>query len=368
MNSVPPPAPGKYAGYWKIKQFRRGLRNALSARLARGNALPEVFQPLEPSSVQRVLVCRLNKRLGNMLFLTPLLRSIALTLPQAEIDVLVRDPAHAELFRTLPGVKNIWCLPRFGWRLPFSLPQFLWRLRRRKYDLAVEPSTNSFSNRLLVKFSGARWRLGFFAAGQWLRLTHAVMPDPAQRHEVLIPLHLVSAGFREGTARLHPRMDLALTADEVVAGREKLERALGAQGTEPVIGFFTEATGKKRLPPEWWRGWLAGLRQSGKNFRLLQILPPGDAPPLEAGMPHLREPAHRKLAAVLGELDLFVSCDAGPMHLASAAGAPVIGLFVSAKKHRYGPLGERSLALQVNDLTPAQAADAVLMHLDRLRH
>ncbi|MGH8457896.1 MAG: glycosyltransferase family 9 protein [Nevskiales bacterium] len=361
---TPPPATGKYAGYWTIKKLRRGLRNRLSAWLARGQAAP--LQPLDPAAIRRVIDCRRNHRLGNMLFLTPLLRSLAATLPQAEIDLLVGNASYAGLFQGLPGVRRVWAMPRRGWLWPLRMLALLFRLRRQDYDLVIEPSQNSFSNRLSARLCGARWRLGFYAPDQWLSLTHTVIPDPDQKHEVLKPLQLISRGFADA-ARLHPRMALALTAEEQAVGRARWAAVLDPWGHGPVIGFFTEATGKKRLPPEWWQAWLAGLRQSGQDFRLLQILPPGTAPAIEPGMAHVREPDHRRLAALLGNLDLFVSCDAGPMHLAAAAGVSTLGLFHTTRSERYRPLGEHSLALEVKDQTPTQAAGAVLAHLARLR-
>jgi heptosyltransferase-3 len=367
MTQISPPASGKYPGYWTIKKLRRGLRDALSAWLARGNEVPPALHPLDPSTLRRVIVCRRNNRLGNMLFLTPLLRSLADTLPQAEIDVLIGSADYAELFRGLPGLCQVWVMPSRGWAWPLRMLILLFRLRARRYDLAIEPALNSFSNRLSAHLCAARWYLGFHAPGQWLSLTQAVVHDPAVIiHEALMPLQLLRAGFAPGTARLHDRLALALTAEERAAGQAQLAAALGAQGQGPVIGFFTEATGHKRLPVEWWQAWLGGLRESGQAFRLLQLLPPGTMPSLEPGLPQLREPDHRRLAAILGGLDLFVSCDAGPIHLAAAAGAPTLGLFHATSSAYYRPLGEKTLALEVKALTPAQVAESALSHLSRL--
>lgn len=357
MSSIPPPRSGKYAGYWKIKRFRRGARNTLSAWLARSNASVPVLQPLDPAQVRRVIVCRRNKRLGNMLFLTPLLRSLAATMPHAEIDVLISNADYVELFQGLPRVRHVWSMPARGWRWPFRMLGLLLQLRARHYDLVIEPSLHSFSNRLLARLCAARWRLGFHTPSQWLNLTHNVVPE-VEPHEGLQPLQLVSQGMA-GPVQLYPQLDIALGAQERAAARATLDILVKAdQG--PLLGFFAEATGKKRLSPEWWQDWLDAMRQSKRSFRLLQILPPGETPPLEPDMPYVREPGHRRLAAMLGELDLFVSCDAGPMHLAAAAGARTVGLFHATSIARYQPLGADCVALDIKDLTPAQVATAVL--------
>jgi ADP-heptose:LPS heptosyltransferase len=55
------------------------------------------------------------------------------------------------------------------------------------------------------------------------------------------------------------------------------------------------------------------------------------------------------LAALLGELDVFVTGDTGPMHLAAAMGAPIVALFGPSNPVRYGPraLAERILRVDL---------------------
>ncbi|HXG29748.1 MAG TPA: glycosyltransferase family 9 protein [Nevskiales bacterium] len=361
MNPVPPPA-GKYAGYWTIKKLRRALRSRLNRWLARSAGAPPACVPLEPAAIHRVIVCRRNNRLGNMLFLTPLLHSLAATLPQAEIDLLIGSTDYRSLFKGMPGVRRVWVMPGGGWLWPLRMLALLFRLRAQAYDLSIEPTLNSFSSRLSAHLCSARWRLGFHTPNQWLSLTHAVVPDPSFRHEAHIPQQLVQAGFSR-PAPAYPRLWLQLSEAERRAGAARLAALLGP-GHGPVVGFFTEATGRKRLPPEWWRDWLIELRRESPSLRLLQILPPGASEPLLPGLPHLHEPELRQLAAVTAALDLFVACDSGPMHLASASGAPTLGLFRVTRRHSYAPLGPVDLALDVSNLTPQQTARATLLQLE----
>jgi len=54
------------------------------------------------------------------------------------------------------------------------------------------------------------------------------------------------------------------------------------------------------------------------------------------------------MAALLGSLDLFVSSDTGPMHLAAAVGTPVVALFGPADPRRYGPRAATEHILRVD--------------------
>jgi Flp pilus assembly protein TadD len=48
-------------------------------------------------------------------------------------------------------------------------------------------------------------------------------------------------------------------------------------------------------------------------------------------------------AAVMEQLDLIISIDSGPLHLAGALGKPVWGLIPASAEWRWGPTGERSI-------------------------
>jgi ADP-heptose:LPS heptosyltransferase len=55
-----------------------------------------------------------------------------------------------------------------------------------------------------------------------------------------------------------------------------------------------------------------------------------------------------ELAAVLREVDVLVTGDTGPMHLAAAVGTPVVALFGPSNPDRYGPLPGPHHILRVN--------------------
>jgi ADP-heptose:LPS heptosyltransferase len=54
------------------------------------------------------------------------------------------------------------------------------------------------------------------------------------------------------------------------------------------------------------------------------------------------------LAALLERLDLLVTGDTGPMHLAAAVGTPVVALFGPSDPRRYGPLTDRQRIVRID--------------------
>jgi ADP-heptose:LPS heptosyltransferase len=52
-------------------------------------------------------------------------------------------------------------------------------------------------------------------------------------------------------------------------------------------------------------------------------------------------------AALVGQLDVMITGDTGPMHLAAAMGAPVVALFGPSDPARYGPRAQAERILRV---------------------
>lgn len=334
-----------------VRRLRRGLRRHSSRWLARRRGTPTPVRAPLPAPAT-ILVCRLNARLGNILFLTPLLRSLAATWPDAAIDILVRSPAHVRLLAGMPGVRRVMVVPR----RPPAILGFVRALRRERYDLAVDPSVHSSGNRIAMALCRARHRLGFAGHDQWLRLTHAA-PRPRERHQARQALYLLT----DAVEGLQPALSRDLGVYPGTMARRHAElllrEALGTARNRPwpLVGFFAEATGRKRLPTEWWRQWRAALTATGEPLILVQILPPDDSAPIAPGIATLRSAELDVLAAAMGHMDLFVAADSGPMHLAAAAGVPVLGLFGATDPADYAPLG-RYCASFTTPLDPATIA------------
>lgn len=337
-----------------IRRIRRGARQQLNHLLVQFGGTPEPHsRPLEPPP-RRILVVRLNKRLGNAMFITPLLRSLAATFPDADIDILMRGRANAVLLRGLPGVRATHVLESgLG-----SALGMIRAVRRQRFDLAVIPSRGSSSDRYGALLCGADRRLGFAGPDQWLRLSHAAAPD-AEHHPGRSPLALLRNGLGETPVKLHHYLSVQPDADARAAAAAARRAALGANHG-PVLAFFTRATGNKQLPTDWWQAWLNALRQSGDTPQLLEIKPGPDAAALAPDMPGVHLAALDQLAALIADAELFVAGDCGPMHLAAATGTPTVGLFRASSPAHYAPLGPHCVSLSDDDIEPARAAECTL--------
>ncbi|MES1952976.1 glycosyltransferase family 9 protein [Salinisphaera hydrothermalis] len=343
------------------KRWRRNNRRRFNRFLARLLGTPEARRrPLAPDT-RRILVVRLNKRLGNILFLTPMLRSLAATLPEARIDVVIQSPAQARLLQSLPGIGRIWIQEN----RVLAVLRLLRNLRAQRYDLVIDPTGNSASNRIGVALVRTRQRMGFAKTDQWLPLTHA-SGKTKSRHQALQAVELLTGSISEPPVTTFDTLAVFPDADDQRAADARWQAVLGARAHgAPVIGFFSRATGRKALPRHWWQAWILEVRRTVPQAVLLEILPSEDAAPVVPEIAHVAIKPLTELAALMSRLDQFVAADSGPMHLAAASGTPVIGLFRATLPSDYAPLGQDCETVDGDGLKPEHVAARLAERLAR---
>jgi heptosyltransferase III len=343
----------------------RWLRNALRRRVGRllGGAGQSVAtgDDLDPAMLRRVLVCRLNVRLGNTLLLTALLGELHRVLPHAEIDLAVSYPRAQALLGGLPGLRRIHVIPHKPVAAPRAFLAAVRTLRAQDYDLAIDPVPNSTGGRLGLAFASARHTLGFASDEQWLRLTNAVPLPPDVAHEALRPLRLLHAirGYAPDAA-VPPRLRVPCGDAELATGRRIAGDAIRARGIDEssrrMVGFFASARGAKDLGPDWWRAFWEAFIALEPDLLPVEFLPFEGHVPVHADGVHLTLGSPRDMTAAMAAMRFFVSSDTGPLHLASATDVPTVGLFTATDPARYGPIKPSDLSLQATGRPPGDIA------------
>ncbi len=346
------------------------------ARKALGRSLATVLRsrpsthPLDPRGIHRVLIVRNNRRIGNTLFVTPLIDSIAENFPGASVDVLIAFPLAPELLRGLPGVNRVFVLPNKGSSRLRRRIRMIRELREQNYDLVIDPSPRSTSGRLFLSLAGARQRLGFMSEDQWAPLTHGVQASRERLHDAQKPVMLLARALGRDFEPSRVRLNIALSESELAGGRAAIMQCLAgsapAERERPVYGFFADATGQKKLERAWWDRFLAELRALDPEAALVEILPAEGTEPLRSDIPGLYFASLRELAAAMAACSCFVSADAGPMHLASSV-VPTVALFNYTDPRKYRPLKRDDLVIDVNENSPEQAAALCVRHRQAVR-
>jgi lipopolysaccharide heptosyltransferase II len=287
----------------------------------------------------RILLLRLE-RIGDLLMTHEAIEDVRAAVPGAQIDLVVGS-WNAELARRYRAVTSVetldarW-LAREGTGL--GLPAMMRRARtwrRRQYDLALNFQPDIRGN-LILAASGAARTAGFSSGGGGAMLDVALDYRPRE-HTTANARRLVAAVLdvppRAAPARLE------LTDEERRAARARLgvERPLvgvHASGGRAIkqwdLDRFAELASRLALD-----GARIVLTGSEADRRIVDPIARGLPPDRVINLAGTLDiPA---LAAALEQLDVLVTGDTGPMHLAAAVGTPVVAVFGPSDPLRYAP-------------------------------
>jgi heptosyltransferase III len=326
---------------------------------------------LASERITSVLVCRVNARMGNALFLTPLIQQLHELLPEAAIDVASAYPQAQDLLGHLPGVRAVIVFPYKGVQIPWRYLAALARVRGYRYDLVIDPTPNSTSSRIVLWLCRARLRLGVAAEHQWAPLTHAVPDSLMPTHRAIQPVFLLHWAF--GVAHAPARLQLTVGGDasEQAEARTLLRRVLELRGHDPCsaqpVGFFAYASRAKMLPREYWLKFWTSFQQLVPEAVPVEFLPTPDTAPIDPSFAALHVPKPQRLAAAMGQMCMFISADTGPMHLASSTAMPTVALFCASEPALYAPLKPCDLALDAAHHSPDALARLCYQHWQRCR-
>ena len=308
-----------------------------------------------------MLVCRINGRLGNTVFLTPLVRRIHELLPRASIDLAMAYPQAADIFENFPGVRRVIAFPHKGPGLIRRYIHALRSMRAERYDLVIDPIAESTSGRIAVTLCRARHRVGFATASQWAPLTHAIPEPDHSRHQAIAPVFLFCRAVGKPHSPSDVRLSLCLRPEEIEVGRSVMSRAIERRiahrpwqqpTSTRAFPFFAHATGPKIVERLWWLQFWNTFLELEPDAIPVEILPAPASAVVNVNFPTIHCPSPRALTAAIASTRMFISADTGPMHLASSTPVPTVALFRGSDPALYGPLKPTDLSVNVDNSTP----------------
>ncbi|GGA20552.1 glycosyltransferase family 9 protein [Dyella nitratireducens] len=345
--------------YDPINDFRRSIARRLM-RLVFGSHGQPTSEPLPAKGIYRILVCHVSHSLGNTLLLTPLLSELEKVYPAAEIDILTRSPIAETVYGHFFNVLRIFRLPAHGVGHPFQFFGTLRRMRKIRYDLAIDADPLSQTGRLLTLLSNSTYTLGFSSPKKHGEITHAVPLPDTMESKGRRPVYLLRHAMGRDVAAEYPVPDIRLSTDERTQGKDALMRSLAASGiTSPgrgIIGIFGNATGNKLLGEAWWTRFMQVLEAAHPEHRFVEILPHSGETMLGSRYPAYYSTDLRKLACVLSGLDVYISADCGVMHLACASDVPTMGIFTVTNAAEWGPYGPNRHVIHAQGKEPEDVA------------
>ena len=313
-----------------------------------------------------VLIVRLGS-LGDIIHALPVAAALRDRFPQARIDWLV-DARYGRILDYVPAVNRRLVVNTarsgsgqhagagpntraFAGRR--GLAAAVAELRRGRYDLALDLQ-GLLKSAVLARLSGARRVVGFSSAHlreRLARLFYTEIVDPAgARHVVDKNLAALAAVGINGAPRRFP---LDVPSSPIV-GTVRARLGLSDQGRFALINPGA-AWPNKQWPPDRFGAVAAALR-SRHGVRSAVLWGPGEealARDVEArsdGAAVNAPPTTIADLVLLGRAAcLMIAGDTGPLHIAAAAGAPIVGLFGPTDPARNGPWDPADVTLSRYD-------------------
>lgn len=346
---------------------RRGKLLLVSGVVALQRTKARPTTKLDLSHVRRVLLVRVNFRLGNLLLATPGFAAVRETFPHAEVHVLTTS-AYPHLLDNNPDVDRVLIYNRQMLLRPWVLVGLVRQIRARQYDLAIDCSGGeSFSGALFAGLSRGHWRIGLASSEYRKCFNLAVKPGPEHVHRVDILLELLQSIGIRGQSR---DMKVILSPEER-GWAERRWRDLGLSDDRVTVGVNIGARGDKRWPIDHFLSVIRWLDDEW-GAQVVMFVGPQEIDRLSAFRGRL--PSHvvidttshvRRFAALLARCAVVVTSDTGPMHLAAAVGVPTVSIFLNRNADVFAPKGEiHRVAYRDNGVGP----DGVIEALTDLSH
>ena len=323
------------------------------------------------SEIKRVVV-RGTNWVGDSVMTLPALRALRRVLPEAKITLVVRPSARG-IFADVDFVDEILIYER---RNVMSVVPQIKEWRRRRFDLAVL-FQNAFEAALIPFLAGVPLRLGYATEARQALLTHPLaLPDwRSSRHEVFYYLYLITAleQMLFGTSEICEAVpDASLQISETRKSEaENLLRVYGVREAQPVVALCPGSINSraKRWPAEAYAALADRLIESQRQVLLI-----GSADEAEV----TREVTERmqqnpivltgktsldQITAVLSLVDLVVTNDTGPAHIAAALGRPTLVIFGPTNPLTTRPFApEAEILRHPPDCAPCMLRDCPIDH------
>jgi ADP-heptose:LPS heptosyltransferase len=300
----------------------------------------------DPLSARRVVVAKFEG-MGSILYAGALARALREVLPELQEVVFFTRAENRNFCERLPGIDSVITLDASTIpRLAFSWLRALWKLRADIYiDLEVYSQFSAFT----ATASCSWWRVGFFRESANYRtglFTHSIFFN-ASRH--------ISENYLQIVAALGakcPDVELKApepTPEDVESARQKL-KALPARRWLAVNPHASDLLLERRWPIE---NFTTIVNELSVRFEDLGFIVTGTkserahAADLMSALAPVARMRTLNLAgelslggflALLGIVDIFLTNDTGPLHMAYAIGVPTISLWGPGNPAHYGPL------------------------------
>ena len=346
--------------------IRKKISSIFNSFLSLFSSKKALSKTVHKSGIKDILIIRPNYRIGNLLFLTPLINELQKEMPHAKIDIIVGMKLAGKILEPMPNVNRVIDIPRKLLLHPLEMFHYIKETRKKEYDIALNISGGSTSAQIVSLLVKAKYKASFFSNKLWADFTHVQERGrPTHPHMGLEVLEFLRF-FNINVPKKAPSLDIKLTQTELTEAKNDLEKLLKKHNLtqeQKIITIFRNARFDKKISDAWWSEWVDRLLEKEKDIVIIDILSPDIPQKLNDKVLSYGNKNLRVLGAFFKACDLYVSADTGPMHLAVASGAKVLALFNKTNIAVYGALGESNKTIDIEKLSVEDVSKITLEQL-----
>ena len=319
------------------RKFKRTLIKVLA-----GFSSPQkvTVGELRSMKLKNIAVVRQDNRIGNLIFLIPLIKALREDYPNSKINVITGYKYGDILTRVKEIDEVIFFNQKKALMNPIYFLSFRKRLKSKKYDLVIDAGNMgslSTNNILTGALCAGKVYVGYDRKESSSFLNLLIPQIDYDQHESLLLLHIANF-ISEKKRKLYPQINVtkreSAEAAKVLSdlGHGEHIRKIGIhvggrRGKRWEIGNFIKLSHELKT-----RGDTILLFSGPDELKLLENRNLDS----EAGIAHFSSVPLGLLIGLISKCDLFITGDNGPLHLAAALGVPCVQIFRVDNWRRYG--------------------------------
>lgn len=329
-------------------------------------------EDIDTASVKNILVVRQHNQLGDMLCSVPLFAALRKKFPDAKITLVASPINYDILFSEInPYIDDVIV---YNKSTAGHLFNFFKKLRSKKFDLGIVPSTVSISrtSHFINYFSGAKIRIGVKRINELYNNVEFLLNIKSEFDWDKRKLHQTDRNVEIGkqigcilTPDEIKKVTIKLSTEELYFADDYLKSNFPDK-SKKIIAFHP---GAGKIPNRWSQDNFVDLIiKLNRTYNSYVLLTSGsidkeitDSIKKRLSLVNiectvLENTPIRKVGAVISKTNLYVSNDTGTMHVGAMVNAKVIGLFGPTNAFEWSPVNEQGTFIQsktknINDIT-----------------
>ncbi|BDU49685.1 glycosyltransferase family 9 protein [Haliovirga abyssi] len=281
------------------------------------------------NKITKILVVRQDNRIGNMLFITPLLKLI-FEVYNVKSDVLVGGRFY-KIIDSNPNVnKTLVYNQKEFIKKPWKFIKFILEMRKVEYDIVIDcKNAFSFNNSMLTLISKGKIKLGFENNLSDKYLDFSINFDELlkeNKHEYEYLAMLLLRFINEN--REIPKMEYYYSDKELDKKSYNIVIHIGGRGEKSLKANLINELVEEILKKEDKVAIIYGPNEIDKVNNIKNL----------KGVIKINPKSIDELAYYIEKSEWFITPDTGALHIASALNKNIIALFYNKTFDRYGPV------------------------------